>query len=123
MSFNNEWQYKKEIKEVAFKEPKMWSFTITSTWTISITWIWFTPKYVKFLYYASTGRWEWEMTSAQMRAYDPKTWWTITTDNIYIRDGGDVVIARTQYVSMDVDWFTINCSCHSANLTVYYTAF
>lgn len=122
------WQVQEKLKiwrEVAgstWWNIKLWSFTITTTWSIAITWLWFKPSYVKFLYYASTWRWEWEMSSTQMRAYDPKTLTTITSDVIYIRDWASSVIARAQYVSMDSDWFTINCSFTTANLVVYYTA-
>lgn len=102
---------------------QMWSFTITATWSIAITWVWFKPTYVTFSYSASTWKGEWEMTETQMKSYDPRTLTTVTTDNVYIRDWADAVIARTQYVSMDDDWFTLNCSFRTANLTVYYTAF
>lgn len=102
---------------------QMWSFTITWTWSIVITWVWFKPTYVTFTYSASTWRWEWEMTETAMKSYDPRTNTTVTSDNVYIRNSSDAIIARTQYVSMDTDGFTLNCSWYSANLTVYYTAF
>lgn len=114
-----------EVKESSswWWQFKLWSFTISATGNITITWVWFKPKLVQFSYSASTWKWEWEMTSTAMRAYDPKSLITITTDNIFIRNWSDVVIARTQYVSMNNDWFTINCSFTSASLVVYYTAF
>jgi len=101
----------------------IWSITITSTWNKIITWVWFKPKYVTFSYSAVTWLWDWNMTSIAQSWYDPKRLTRITTDCIYIRDATDNVIARAQYVSFNNDWFTINCSFSSANLTVYYTCF
>lgn len=114
-----------EVKESSswWWQFKLWSFTLTATGNTSIIWIWFKPKLVQFSYSATTWKWEWEMTSTEMRAYDPKTLWTLTINCIYIRDSASNVIARATYVSMDNDWFTINCSFLSWTLPVYFTCF
>lgn len=124
------WQTKQKLKiwrevewNVWWWQFKLWSFTISATGNITITWVWFKPKLIQFSYSATTWKWEWEMTSTEMRAYDPKTLGTLTINCIYIRDSASNVIARATYVSMDNDWFTINCSFTSASLVVYYTAF
>lgn len=114
-----------EVKESSswWWQFKLWSFTISATGNITITWVWFKPKLVQFSYSAATWKWEWEMTSTEMRAYDPKTLGTLIINCIYIRDSASNVIARATYVSMDNDWFTINCSFINWTLPVYFTCF
>ena len=102
---------------------KLWTFTITATWNIAVTWLWFTPKYVEFRYVAATWLWIWNMTSVAQEWYDPKWLAFVSTDCVYIRDAWSVIIARTSYVSLDSDWFTINCTFFASSLAVRYTAF
>jgi hypothetical protein len=43
------------------------------------------------------------MTTTAQNAYDPNTLTRINTDCVYIRDSGSTVIARAQYISMNID--------------------
>lgn len=104
--------------------PKMWSFTITWTWNIVITWIWFKPKLVQFTATNySWWLWNWKMNSTSQYSFDLKTLTWNNTECIYVRDSSSNVMSRAVYVSLDSDWFTINCTYFASNTTVIYTCF
>ena len=99
----------------------LWSFTITWTWNISVTWVWFKPKAVRFdVCDQSTSAWTWVMTTTSQYAINFALWTQITTQCIYY---GSWIKARAVYVSMDNDWFTINCTFFAATTYVNFTAF
>lgn len=99
----------------------LWSFTITWTWNISVAWVWFRPKAVRFdVCDQFTSAWTWIMTTTSQYAINFALWTQITTQCIYY---GNWVKARAVYVSMDNDWFTINCTFFAATTYVNFTAF
>jgi hypothetical protein len=93
---------------------KIWHFTITTTWNISITGVWFKPKLVKFsVCNNSNWTWIWAMESTAQFAIDLNSKSDLQSQCIYYRDAWWTVITRAVYVSMDSDWFTINVTFHS----------
>jgi hypothetical protein len=109
------------VNSTAWWNIALWSFTITWTWNISVTWVWFTPKAIRFdVCDQSTSAWTWVMTTTSQYAINFALWTQITTQCIYY---GSWVKARAIYVSMDSDWFTINCTFFAATTYVNFTAF
>lgn len=103
---------------------KIWYFTFNSTWNISITWVWFKPKWVIFNYTNQAwviGNWAMDWTSQYW--YEDNLWTQIQTECIYIRNSWWAAIWRAVYVSMDNDWFTINATLASTTIYVNYIAF
>lgn len=103
--------------------PKIWSFTFSTTWNIVITWVWFKPSLVRFSVWdnsvwVGTGA----MTSTSQFSVNYSAWSTYWIQCIYY---GNPVRARCEYVSMDTDWFTINCIYYNPWLPtqVYYEAY
>lgn len=99
------------------------SFNITSTWNISISWVWFKPKLVKFeLVHNSSWFWSWNMTETSQNSTSFYVG-VSTTRCIDIYNNLWVLQARAVYVSMDNDWFTINVQNITPTLNVNFTAF
>lgn len=103
---------------------KIWTFNITATWNISVTWIWFQPKLVKFTVWDSSWNvwnvWIWSMTETSQQCMNIINSSHITSQCIYY---WNPVKARAVYVSMDTDWFTINCTYFWANSYVLYECY
>lgn len=101
--------------------PIIWSFTLTWTGNVSITWLWFKPKLVTFAV-ADNSSWVWSgaMTETNQYAINNTFWTYITTQCIYY---WWPVKARAEYVSMDNDGFTINCIYHTTTTYVNYIAY
>lgn len=123
------WQTKKRLKiwrEVerdgsSWWVPYIWNFTITWTWNISITWLWFKPSSVRFdVCDQISWSWTWVMTWTNQYALNYSVFTQITTQCIYY---WNPVKARAVYVSMDADWFTINCTYFAANTYVNFIAY
>ena len=101
--------------------PYLWNFIITWTWNISITWLWFKPSLVRFdVCDQASWSWTWVMTQNSQYALNYSVFTQITWQCIYY---WSPVKARAVYVSMDNDWFTINCTYFTANTYVNYTAY
>ncbi len=104
----------------------IWSTTITATWDIVVTWVWFTPKLVKFT--VCSGTWNtWEvwigsMTSTSQQCVNVWNSVYIGTQCIYYWSSWSVK-ARAVYVSMDSDWFTINCTYYANTTYVTYECY
>jgi len=125
------WQTKQKLKigrEVEWSSSwgwsvSLWSFTITATWDIVVTWLWFKPTSVRFdvcdQVWLSWRTWTWVMTSTQQYAINNSLSTQITSNCLYY---WDPVKARLIYVSMDSDWFTVNCSYFANTSYVNYTA-
>ena len=120
------WQTKQKLKiwrevEWSVWQFKLGSFTITATGNISVTWVWFKPKMVRFdVCDQLTSAWTWVITTTNQYAINFALWAQITSQCIYYWSW---VKARAVYVSMDNDWFTINCTYFANNTYVNYTAF
>ena len=102
---------------------KIWNFTITTTGNISITWVWFKPKLVKFIVWNHSWNawwWIWSMTEANQQSLNIANSTTLTNQCIYT---WNPVSARAVYVSMDNDWFTINCTYFANNTYVLYECY
>lgn len=113
----------KEVKESSnsWWIPKLWNFIITWIWNISITWIWFKPSSVRFdVCDQISWSWTWVMTSTSQYALNYSVFTQIQWQCIYY---WNPVKARAIYISMDNDWFTINCSWFTANTYVNFTAY
>lgn len=122
------WQTKQKLKiwrevEWSVWQFKLGSFTITATGNISITWVWFKPKLVKFSvgnHLWSVSWWIWSITETEQQCLNITNSTTITTQCIYY---WNPVNARAVYVSMDSDWFTINCTYFANNTYVLYECY
>lgn len=102
---------------------KIWTFTLTSTWSKVITWVWFTPKRVKLIAWDNSwnpsyvsiwtmnNNWEQYSLNMQTSAID-------STRCIHMWTKAWAV-----YVSMDSDWFTINCNYWTNTAYVTYECF
>lgn len=98
----------------------VWSFIITGTGIISITGLWFKPSVVRFdVCDQISSVWTWVMTANWQYAVNFALGTQITTQCIYY---GNAVKARAIYVSMDSNWFTINCTYFAVNTYVNFTA-
>jgi len=104
---------------------KIGYFTFNSTWNVSITWVWFTPKLITFTYTDQTWwYWTWAMDWTSLFWYD--VLWApsqIQSECIYLRNSWWTAIWRAVFVSMDADWFTINKTLASTTIYVNYIAF
>ncbi len=111
------------INSTAWSKIFIWSFDITSTWNISISWVWFKPKLVKFeLVHNNSWFWSWNMTETSQNSTSFYVW-VSTTRCIDIYNNLWILNARAVYVSMDNDWFTINVQNITPTLNVNFTAF
>lgn len=103
------------------KEKFLWNFTITGTGNIAVTGVWFTPKLVRFTVGSGSGNpaetWVWAMTTTTQQSMNNANSTQNTTKCIYF---WNPLIARAYYISMDLDWFTINCDYFSANAYVNF---
>jgi len=125
------WQTKQKLKiwrEVEWNSwwwnTNIWYFTFATTWNITITWVWFKPKLVRFTFADQIGwMWSWAMTSSYQFAYDINSKSQIQTQCIYIRNSSWTAIWRAVFVSMDNDWFTINITLASTTIYVNYECF
>ena len=102
--------------------PYVGSFTITATWNISITWIWFTPSYVRFDLVHNNGFGSWNMTKNNQNSISLYAW-ASNTRCIDIYNNLWIIQTRAVYVSMDPDWFTINVEIAIPTLTVNFIAY
>lgn len=138
--FKNELQYKKEINQ---QLSTIWKYycwlvqrTAWVTWNQSITWVWFTPKYIDYIvywrYWPLTAKSEWKANSSTNTIYTQcdYTWWTINWVNWTWANPAMAHIrtAVWQYiephlVSFDNDWFTIDWQYISQNADIIFTAF
>jgi hypothetical protein len=102
---------------------KIWNFTITATWNISITWIWFKPNRVLF------NAWDNSWNSSYVSIWAMNSNWeqyamnfqTSACDNTRCIHLWNKCWAK--YVSMDSDWFTINCDFFANTAYVTYECF
>lgn len=107
---------------------KLLDFTITQTWSLSITWIWFTPKIIYL--YASQAVWWNEFWSYWSNGIDINNskclfwwsiWWSYVT-RLYF--GNDIILVRNDssltiwlLTSLDNDWFTLNITSYYGSTT------
>jgi len=100
----------------------IWNTTITSTGNKSITGVWFKPKIVRFIVWDNV----WNPSYVSI--------WAMTTQWQYAMnfqtsacDNGRCIHLWTKcwavYVSMDTDWFTINCNYWTNTAYVTYECY
>lgn len=125
MAFNNEWEYKKEINNKWWWwKISVWSFNFNSTWELTISWIWFKPRYIQFYFSNQNdaiGNWFTDWTTSF--AYE-SWWWTKSdTECIYLRNASSSAQWRAVIQSMNNDWFTLNITLATANIFNNYIAY
>lgn len=101
------------------------SFSFSSTWNLSVTWLDFTPKSVLFSFCdaGGTGYGNGAMSSTAQWAFDViNSKSQITSQCIYVRNSGGTAVGRAVYVSMNSDWFTINVTVAGTTINVSWTA-
>lgn len=96
----------------------VWELIVTWSWNISVTWVGFKPKAVRFD--VSNPFWQvsgtWMMTTISQYSFDFSVWFDSTR---CIR----ILWYDASYVSMDADWFTINGTVTWTDPKIYFTAF
>lgn len=115
----------KEVKGTAgWFQVKCWQTTISTTWTLSITWVGFKPKFIRFQAVDWSNSWSncdidsfsWYHNWLRMW----KSWWVMYFDQTnnavqLYRDSGSLYVI-VDFSSFDADWFTVN------RLVVWFSA-
>jgi len=105
---------------------KTWQVWVNSTWSLSVSWIWFTPKLVKF--YAvgwksmSLMETDW-ITPSWIRMYNSSdiTRYTHTNRAAELYDETSDLYALSDFSFLDSDWFTINTTTLWFSYILRYT--
>jgi len=108
---------------------KTWFISISSTWTLAVTWIWFAPKLVSFK--SASGKSTTE-TDVSKSTSEPNPWirtWqyadkvnTNTTQRAFeLYEQWSDTYSNADCDSLDNDWFTLDVTTLDFNVTLYYT--
>lgn len=113
-------------KPTSWLRVKLGATTITSTWTLAITWIWFRPKLVNIISnrsanWISIGNSDWV---SQFVDYIDD-WWGAWTSNSLIINHRDAWSTKCQasLTSLNADWFTLDVTFLSVNTDIKYICY
>lgn len=104
---------------------KIGYFTITTTWSKSITWVGFKPSLVQFFYTDQAG-WSGAGSMTELWQFAHDYMWSGSSDQthcIYLRDAWWTTVCYCTYTSMDADWFTINVATWTWTSRIDYIAY
>jgi hypothetical protein len=118
---------------------KIWTWTITTSGTLSVTWVWFTPKLVEINCFATNGwaywwpqwaftysMWKWTPTAqyfyrnAWTNAWLVNWYWTGNILNIQVNWTNLIVWSITNFNS---DWFDLNITTYSTPWEFTYACY
>lgn len=104
---------------------KVWSFDITSAWYLTISWVWFRPKYleIEWIYGWWYTKWKTDWTTTNSIILDTiiNTNTRYTSEIIRMRNNWTTILV-TNFDSFTDDWFIINTTYYSASVNCTYTA-
>lgn len=112
-------------KPIVWSNYKIWNWIFTTTWSISITWLWFTPKLIEIFCNNSSSwfcQWKWDWISQFVNYFDTSSAWLSTSYIIWYRNAWNTVVQWT-LTSLDSDGFTLNISYLLTNTIYSYVCY
>ena len=108
------------------KPPKLWFLTISATWVLNVTWLWFTPVYIRFTWisWVSNSFIYGIMTATEQWTTRIARAWTMelpaTTAVLRNTNSSDTLILQANNNWILSDWFSLNVTtCSSAHYFLY----